>query len=152
MKYQKLENQEAQWKWIYLTKKAREGEQITKYEEQSLQQDIVRRLIESKNDSHQIEDWIKNHLSPTLIVKLDQAIRARRKRFFNGEKQTTRKKSIDLEYAVWLRLSKYAKKMKMTLSETITYMIDERESKVLYENQMSAMKEGLKDLLKYSKK
>lgn len=152
MKYQKLENQEAQWKWIYLTKKAREGEQITKYEEQSLQQDIVRRLIESKNDSHQIEDWIKNHLSPTLIVKLDQAIRARRKRFFNGEKQTTRKKSIDLEYAVWLRLSKYAKKMKMTLSETITYMIDERESKVLYENQMSAMKEGLKDLLKHSKK
>lgn len=38
--------------------------------------------------------------------------------------------------------------MKMTLSETITYMIDERESKVAYEHQMSAMKEGLKDLLK----
>lgn len=148
MKYQKLENQEAQWKWIYLTKKAREGEQITRYEEQSLQQDVVRRLIEAQNNSPQIENWIKNHLSPTLIVKLDQAIRARRKRFFNAEKQTTRKKSIDLEYAVWLRLSKYAKKMKMTLSETITYMIDERESKVLYENQMSAMKEGLKDLLR----
>ena len=34
--------------------------------------------------------------------------------------------------------------MKMTLSETITYMIDERESKALYESQMTAMKAGLK--------
>lgn len=37
--------------------------------------------------------------------------------------------------------------MKMTLSETITYMIDERESKAQYEHQISAMKAGLKDLL-----
>ncbi|AZI14272.1 macrodomain Ter protein MatP [Avibacterium paragallinarum] len=148
MKYQKLENQEAHWKWLYLTKKAREGEQITRYEERSLQQEMVRQLIAAQNHSSEIEEWVKTHLSPKLVVKLDQAIRARRKRFFNGEKQTTKKKSIDLEYAVWLRLSKYAKKMKMTLSETITYMIDERESKVAYEHQMSAMKEGLKDLLK----
>ena len=47
----------------------------------------------------------------------------------------------------WLRLSKYSRKMKMTLSETITYMIDERESKALYESQMTAMKAGLKNLL-----
>ena len=87
-------------------------------------------------------------MAPKLVIKLDQAIRARRKRFFNGEKQYTKKKSIDLEYAVWLRLSKYSRKMKMTLSETISYMIDEREKKALYENQMSAMKAGLKDLLK----
>ncbi|OMP99914.1 Ter macrodomain-binding protein MatP, partial [Haemophilus influenzae] len=72
----------------------------------------------------------------------------RRKRFFNGEKQHTKKKSIDLEYAVWLRLSKYSRKMKMTLSETITYMIDERESKAQFENQMAAMKTSLKNLLK----
>ena len=58
-----------------------------------------------------------------------------------------KKKSIDLEYGVWLRLSKYSRKMKMTLSETITYMIDERESKALYESQMTAMKAGLKNLL-----
>ena len=37
-----------------------------------------------------------------------------------------------------------SRKMKMTLSETITYMIDERESKALYESQMTAMKAGLK--------
>lgn len=39
-----------------------------------------------------------------------------------------RKKSIDLEYASRLRLSRYSRKMKMTLSETISYMIDEREN------------------------
>ncbi|MBN6710247.1 macrodomain Ter protein MatP [Haemophilus haemoglobinophilus] len=148
MKYQKLENQEANWKWLYLIKKSREGENITCYTEQSLQEDIVRQLMESQNYPEQIEDWIKKHLATNLIVKLDQAIRARRKRFFNGEKQSTKKKSIDLEYAVWLRLSRYSRKMKMTLSETISYMIDERESKALYENQVSAMREGLKDLLK----
>ena len=148
MKYQKLENQEAHWKWVYLTKKAREGENITRYTEQSLEQAQVQQLIAAQTDSAQIEQWIKDHLSPELVIKLDQAIRARRKRFFNGEKQHTKKKSIDLEYSVWLRLSKYSRKMKMTLSETITYMIDERESKAQYENQMAAMKEGLKDLLK----
>ncbi len=148
MKYQKLENQEAHWKWLYLMKKQREGENITRYEERSLRDEIMTQLSAAQNYPAQIEHWIKNHLSPDLTVKLDQAIRARRKRFFNAEKQSTKKKSIDLEYAVWLRLSKYSRKMKMTLSETITYMIDERESKALYENQMSAMKAGLKDLLK----
>ncbi|OOR98631.1 Ter macrodomain-binding protein MatP [Canicola haemoglobinophilus] len=148
MKYQKLENQEANWKWLYLIKKAREGENITRYTEQSLQEEILRQLVEGQNYPEKIEDWIKKHLSPHLTVKLDQAIRARRKRFFNAEKQSTKKKSIDLEYAVWLRLSRYSRKMKMTLSETISYMIDERESKALYENQVSAMREGLKDLLK----
>ncbi|ACA31068.1 macrodomain Ter protein MatP [Histophilus somni] len=148
MKYQKLTNQEANWKWLYLIKKSREGENITRYTEQSLQEDIVRQLMTHQNYPEKIEDWIENHLSSNLVIKLDQAIRARRKRFFNGEKQSTKKKSIDLEYAVWLRLSRYSRKMKMTLSETISYMIDERESKVLYENQVSVMKEGLKDLLK----
>lgn len=148
MKYQKLENQEANWKWIYLIRKHREGENITRYEEKSLQESIVAELLESQNYPEKIENWIKQHLSQALPIKLDQAIRARRKRFFNAEKQSTKKKSIDLEYAVWLRLSKYSRKMNMTLSETITYMIDERESKALYESQMSAMKNSLKNLLK----
>lgn len=148
MKYQKLENQEAHWKWLYLIKKHREGENITRYEEKSLRESITLQLVEKQNQPQQIEEWIQFHLAQDLIVKLDQAIRARRKRFFNGEKQSTKKKSIDLEYAVWLRLSRYSRKMKMTLSETISYMIDERESKAQFENQMSAMKAGLKDLLK----
>ena len=117
MKYQKLENQEANWKWIYLIRKHREGEKITRYEEKSLEESKVQELIECQNYPEKIEEWIKNHLS------------------------------LDLEYGVWLRLSKYSRKMKMTLSETITYMIDERESKALYESQMTAMKAGLKNLL-----
>ncbi|OOF69758.1 macrodomain Ter protein MatP [Rodentibacter caecimuris] len=148
MKYQKLTNQEANWKWLYLIRKYRDGENITRYTEKSLQEDKVKQLLESQHYPEKIEEWINQHLSLALPVKLDQAIRARRKRFFNAEKQSTKKKSIDLEYAVWLRLSKYSRKMNMTLSETINYMIDERESKVVYENQMSVMKAGLQNLLK----
>ncbi|MDG6894376.1 macrodomain Ter protein MatP [Volucribacter amazonae] len=147
MKYQKLENQEAHWKWLYLVKKQRNGEPITAYTEKSLEQDIAQQLIQAQNNPALIENWIDQHLAPHLVVKLDQAIRAKRKRFFNAEKQATKKKSIDLEYAVWLRLSKYSKKNKMTLSETINFMIDEQESKALYESQMSMMKAGLADLL-----
>lgn len=91
MKYQKLTNQEANWKWLYLIKKSREGENITRYTEQSLQRDIVQ-LMTHQNYPEKIEDWIENHLSSNLVIKLDQAIRARRKRFFNGEKQSTKKK------------------------------------------------------------
>lgn len=36
MRYQKLITQETTWKWQYLLKKYREGENITKHEEQSL--------------------------------------------------------------------------------------------------------------------
>ena len=148
MRYQKLENQEASWKWSYLIRKHREGEKITRYAENSLEESKVQELIECQNYPEKIEEWISNHLSAYLPVKLDQAIRARRKRFFNAEKQSTKKKSIDLEYAVWCRSSRYSQKMTMTLSETIMYMIDERESKALYESQMTAMKAGLKNLLK----
>lgn len=147
MKYQKLENQEANWKWIYLIRKYRDGEKITRYDEKSLEEAKVQELLAAQNYPSKIEEWIKHHLSPALPVKLDQAIRARRKRFFNGEKQHTKKKSIDLEYAVWLRLSRYSRKMNMTLSETITYMIDERESKAQFENQVAVMKNSLKNLL-----
>lgn len=148
MKYQKLENQEAQWKWLYLIKKSREGENITRYTERSLQEEKTKQLATNRNNPEFIEQWIKDDMAENLVIKLDQAIRARRKRFFNAEKQHTKKKSIDLEYSVWHRLSKYSRKMKMTLSETISYMIDERESKALFESKMSTMKAGLKDLLK----
>ncbi len=49
MKYQKLENQEANWKWIYLIRKHREGENITRYEERSLQEAKAQELLESQN-------------------------------------------------------------------------------------------------------
>ena len=82
-------------------------------------------------------------------LKLDQAIRARRKRFFLMEKNNIPRKNP----LIWNMLFGYVflnilEKMKMTLSETITYMIDERESKAQFENQMAAMKTSLKNLLK----
>lgn len=49
MKYQKLENQEANWKWIYLIRKHREGEKITRYEEKSLEESKVQELIACQN-------------------------------------------------------------------------------------------------------
>lgn len=148
MKYQQLKHLEANWKWMYLIKKHREGENITRYLEKSLQDTVVLQLLESQNNPEKIYQWIAQHLSPDLVVKLDQAIRARRKRYFNAEHQHSRKKSIDLEYRVWQRLSKYAKSMDMTLSEAIAHMIDDSEAKTLYENQIATIKAELKDLIK----
>ena len=70
MKYQKLENQEANWKWIYLIRKHREGEKITRYEEKSLEESKVQELIECQNYPEKIEEWIKNHLSLDLLLSL----------------------------------------------------------------------------------
>ena len=92
MKYQKLENQEANWKWIYLIRKHREGEKITRYEEKSLEESKVQELIECQNYPKKSEEWIKNHLSLDLPIKFDQAIRARRKRFLMQKNNQRRKK------------------------------------------------------------
>ena len=70
MKYQKLENQEANWKWIYLIRKHREGEKITRYEEKSLEESKVQELIECQNYPEKIEEWIKNHLSLDYLLNL----------------------------------------------------------------------------------
>ncbi len=147
MKYQKLENQEAQWKWHYLMRKHRNGEHISRYEEQSRHEAIVIELIGYQNNAKATESWIKAHLSPDLYIKLDQAIRARRKRYFNAEHEHTRKKSIDLDYEVWARLAQCAQNMKLTLSETILFMIEEQERKARYQSQVHAVRESLQDLL-----
>lgn len=95
-----------------------------------------------------MEKWIKSEMTPEQRKKMRQSVRAKRKRFFNAEKQTTKKKSIDLEYSSWLRLSKYAKSQKLTLSEAIVKLTDELENKQLYLEQVAKMKSSLKDLLK----
>ncbi|AGO16648.1 Ter macrodomain organizer matS-binding protein [Glaesserella parasuis ZJ0906] len=147
MRYQKLEIQEASWKWKYLLKKYREGENITKYDEQGLIELKVQLLTTLQNSPEEIEQWIKAEMTSEQRKKMRQSIRARRKRFFNAEKQSTRKKSIDLEYASWQRLSKQAKEMDLTLSETIHYLIDELEKKQIYAEQVDKMKANLKALL-----
>jgi len=148
MRYQKLEIQEANWKWKYLLKKHREGENITKYEETSLIELKVQLLTTLQHSPQEIEQWIKQEMTAEQRRKMRQSVRARRKRYFNAEKITTKKKSIDLEYASWLSLSKYAKEKEMTLSEAITYLMDELENQQIYHEQMAKMKSSLKDLLK----
>ncbi|KAE9531142.1 macrodomain Ter protein MatP [Ursidibacter maritimus] len=147
MRYQKLEIQEANWKWKYLLKKHREGENITKHTEQTLIELKVQ-LLTTLQEPEEIEQWIKAEMTSEQRKKMRQSIRARRKRFFNAEKQSTRKKSIDLDYASWLRLSKQSTDMGMTLSETIHYLIDELENKAIYAEQLTKMKANLKSLLK----
>ncbi|WGE88938.1 macrodomain Ter protein MatP [Actinobacillus arthritidis] len=148
MRYQKLEIQEANWKWKYLLKKHREGENITKHEETSLIELKVQLLTTLQHSPEEIELWIKQEMTAEQRRKMRQSVRARRKRYFNAEKITTKKKSIDLEYASWLRLSKYAKEKEMTLSEAINYLMDELENQQIYHEQMAKMKSSLKDLLK----
>lgn len=148
MRYQKLTTQETIWKWKYLLKKHREGENITKHREQSLI-DLKVQLLSTLQDSpEEVEKWIKSEMTPEQRKKMRQSVRAKRKRFFNAEKQTTKKKSIDLEYSSWLRLSKYAKSQGLTLSKAIMQLTDELENKQLYLEQVAKMKSSLRDLLK----
>ena len=148
MRYQKLESQEANWKWKYLLKKYREGENITKHEEQSLVELKVQLLTTLQNSPAEIEQWIKAEMTAEQRKKMRQSIRARRKRFFNAEKLSTRKKSIDLEYASWLSLSKYAKSQGITLSEAVNQLIDEVENQDIYREQLAKMKSSISELLK----
>lgn len=148
MRYQKLEIQEAGWKWKYLLKKHREGENVTKHTEQSLIELKMQLLTTLQDSPKEIEQWIKAEMTPEQKRKMRQSIRARRKRFFNAEKTTTRKKSIDLDYASWQRLSKLSLELESTLSETVHYLIDELENKQIYIDQLNKMKQNLKALLK----
>ncbi|MDP8033186.1 macrodomain Ter protein MatP [Pasteurella atlantica] len=148
MRYQRLDIQEANWKWQYLLKKHQTGEAITKHQEQSLIELKIETLISLQNCPEEIELWVKTEMTPEQRKKMRQSVRAKRKRFFNAEKQTTKKKSIDLEYSSWLRLSEKSKELEMTLSETIEHLIDELDNKQIYIDQIARMKQNLKDLLK----
>ncbi|KMK51201.1 Ter macrodomain organizer matS-binding protein [[Actinobacillus] muris] len=148
MRYQKLDIQEANWKWKYLLKKYREGENVTKHQEESLIELKMQLLTTLQHSPQEIERWIKAEMPADQRRKMRQSIRARRKRFFNAEKQSTRKKSIDLTYASWKRLSELAAELEMTLSETVLYLIDELENNTIYTEQVGKIKDNLKALLK----
>lgn len=147
MKYQQLENLESGWKWKYLVKKHREGEAITRYIESSAAQDAVSQLLVLEHNPVQVLAWIDAHMNPALVNRMKQTIRARRKRHFNAEHQHTRKKSIDLEFAVWQRLASLAQRRGNTLSGTIVQLIEDAERKEKYANKMSTLKEDLRALL-----
>jgi len=147
MKYQQLENLESGWKWKYLVKKHREGELITCYIEASAAKEAVDLLLTLENEPVQVNGWIEKHINPSLLNRMKQTIRARRKRHFNAEHQHTRKKSIDLEFIVWQRLAGLAQRRGKTLSETIVQLIEDAEHKEKYASQMSTLKNDLQAML-----
>ncbi len=63
MRYQKLESQEANWKWKYLLKKHREGENITKYTESSMIELKIQLLTTLQNSPDEIEKWVKTEMT-----------------------------------------------------------------------------------------
>ncbi len=147
MKYQQLENLECGWKWEYLVNKARGGEAITRYIERSAEKEAIELLMKMENRPIDVLKWITDHMNPQLDNRMKQSIRARRKRHFNAEHPHTRKKSIDLNFSVWQRLSNLAVKRNKTLSETIIQLIEDAEHKDKYESQMSVLKQDLQAIL-----
>jgi len=147
MKYQQLKNLECGWKWTYLVKKYREGEQVTRYIEKSAADTAILGLMALENNPIGVSGWINQHMNPYLDNRLKQTIRARRKRHFNAEQQHLRKKSIDLEFLVCQRLANLAKRRNATLSETIIQLLEDAEKKEQYANKMSSLKQDLESLL-----
>ncbi|WP_261817365.1 macrodomain Ter protein MatP [Vibrio gallicus] len=147
MKYQQLENLECGWKWNYLIKKWKEGETITRHIDSSEDQVAVQKLRDIEFEPTLVLDWIEQHMSLELDNKLKQAIRAKRKRHFNSEQVHTRKKSIDLDYRVWEKLSQRANELGCTLSDAIEYLVSEASRSEQANKKVSSLKEDLSKLL-----
>ncbi|MCE7615552.1 macrodomain Ter protein MatP [Vibrio fluvialis] len=147
MKYQQLENLECGWKWQYLIKKWKDGEAITNHIDRSEADNAVRELKSIEHEPILVLEWIEQHMAPELENKLKQAIRAKRKRHFNAEQLHTRKKSIDLDYRVWEKLSVRANELGCTLSDAIEYLLSEASRSEKASRTVSSLKEDLSKLL-----
>ncbi|WP_283130686.1 macrodomain Ter protein MatP [Enterovibrio norvegicus] len=147
MKYQQLENLEAGWKWAYVVKKHKEGSNVTRYIDTSEAQAAVNSLLSIEHEPTKVIEWITEHMSPDLDNKLKQAIRAKRKRHFNAEQEHTRKKSIDLDFRVWEKLSLKAQDLDATLSDTIEYLLGEANRSQNANKKVDALKKDLSSLL-----
>lgn len=147
MKYQQLENLECGWKWQYLIKKWKDGINITRHIDTSEQKAAVDQLREMESIPTLVLEWIEEHMSPDLDVKLKQAIRAKRKRHYNAEQLHTRKKSIDLDYRVWEKLSYRANELGCTLSDAIEYLLSEASRSEKAAQKVNTLKEDLSKLL-----
>ncbi len=147
MKYQQLENLECGWKWKYLIKKWKEGENITRHIDTSEADTAIKALVNIEHEPTKVTEWVDNHLSFELDNKLKQAIRAKRKRHFNAEQVHTKKKSIDLDYRVWEKLSQRANELSCTLSDAIEYLLSEASRSEKASRTVSSLKEDLSKLL-----
>ncbi|MDP5253401.1 MULTISPECIES: macrodomain Ter protein MatP [unclassified Vibrio] len=148
MKYQQLENLECGWKWQYLVKKVREGVKVTRYIDESEANHAIKALIAIENQPVEVLEWINHHMDEALDIKLKQAIRAKRKRHFNAEQKHTKKKSIDLDYRVWEKLSEKANELGCTLSDAIEYLVSEASKSEVASQKVSSLKQDLSQLLK----
>ncbi len=149
MKYQQLENLECGWKWQYLIRKWKDGVAITRYIDSSENHAAVEGLKKLEHQPIEVLDWINEHMHPDLDIKLKQAIRAKRKRYFNAEHTHTKKKSIDLDYAVWLKLSQRAQDLGCTLSDAIEYLVSEASRSEKASKKVNTLKEDLTKLLDF---
>ncbi|AEH33254.1 putative dehydrogenase [Vibrio anguillarum 775] len=147
MKYQQLENLESGWKWQYLINKWKDGETITRYVDKSEALAAIEQLKKIEHEPNLVLGWIDQHMSLELSNKLKQAIRAKRKRHFNAEQLHTRKKSIDLDYRVWEKLSYRANELGCTLSDAIEYLLSEASRSEKASRTVSSLKEDLSKLL-----
>lgn len=147
MKYQQLENLECGWKWQYLVNKWKAGEHITRYVDTSEIELASHQLRSLESDPTLVLEWIDNHMAPEFDNKLKQAIRAKRKRHFNAEQVHTRKKSIDLDYRVWEKLSERATELGCTLSDAIEYLLSEASRSEKASRTVSSLKQDLNKLL-----
>ncbi|WP_117235471.1 macrodomain Ter protein MatP [Vibrio maerlii] len=147
MKYQQLENLECGWKWQYLIKKWKDGEAITRHIDRSEADHAVQLLVDIEHEPTLVLDWIDRHMSMELDNKLKQAIRAKRKRHYNAEQVHTKKKSIDLDYRVWEKLSQRANELDCTLSDAIEYLLSEASRSEKASKTVSSLKEDLSKLL-----
>lgn len=149
MKYQQLENLEAGWKWKYLVKKWKDGDEITGYVDTSEAEAAVKALLAIEHEPTKVIKWIDKHMSPELDKKLKQAIRAKRKRHFNAEQVHTRKKSIDLDFRVWEKLAEKSKELDCTLSDTIEYLLSETNKTEEVSKKVLDIKNDLHELLDF---
>jgi hypothetical protein len=147
MKYQQLENLECGWKWQYLVNRWKDGVQVTRHIDSSEADAAMAELKSIESEPTKVLAWIEKHMAEDLDIKLKQAIRAKRKRHFNAEQVHTRKKSIDLDYRVWEKLSVRANDLGCTLSEAIEYLLSEAAKSEKASQTMSSLKEDLNRLL-----
>ncbi|RJX72815.1 macrodomain Ter protein MatP [Vibrio sinensis] len=147
MKYQQLENLECGWKWKYLIKKWKDGDQITRYIDRSEAETAVQQLRTLEHEPTKVLEWIEQNMAVDLENKLKQAIRAKRKRHFNAEQIHTKKKSIDLDYRVWEKLSFRANELGCTLSDAIEYLLSEASRSEKASKAVNSLKEDLSKLL-----
>ncbi len=148
MKYRQIDTLENEWKRQYLVNKLKNGEQVTRHEADSdADREALEMLSSLEEESELINSWIKSHISSEVTNKLKQAIRAKRKRHFNAEQIHTKKKSIDIDYRVWEKLSIRANELGCTLSDAIEYLLSEASRTEKASKAVSHLKEDLSRLL-----